>query len=85
MFVGAADPVGRGLVASLARPGGNITGASFAFEDGMGGTMIDLLREAVPKMSRLASLGDAAIRPPARCSATSRPPSAAWAWCGPTT
>jgi len=51
-----ADPVGSGIVASLARPGGNITGfATLATE--IGGKRLELLREIVPKLSHLAVLG----------------------------
>ena len=47
------DPVGSGFVASLARPGGNITGFSIQSED-YAGKWVELLREAVPKVSRIA-------------------------------
>jgi len=50
------DPVGSGFVASLARPGGNITGLS-TFAPELGGKRLELLREVVPKLSRLAVLG----------------------------
>ncbi len=49
------DPVGSGFVASLARPGGNITGLSVLAEE-LGGKWVELLREAVPKVSRVAVL-----------------------------
>jgi putative ABC transport system substrate-binding protein len=50
------DPVGNGFVASLARPGGNITGlATLAPE--LSGKQLELLREMVPKLSRVAVLG----------------------------
>ena len=50
------DPVGNGFVASLARPGGNITGlASLAPE--IGGKQLELLKEIVPRLSRVAVLG----------------------------
>jgi putative ABC transport system substrate-binding protein len=49
------DPVGSGFVASLARPGGNITGFSVQAED-LGGKWVELLREAAPKVSRVAVL-----------------------------
>ena len=60
VFVGAADPVTAGLVASLARPGGYVTGLSFAFEEGLGGKQMELLHEAVPQATRIAILRDAA-------------------------
>jgi len=54
IFVGAADPVGVGIVASLGRPGGNLTGFSQAEEEGLVGKRIELFREAVPPIDRLA-------------------------------
>jgi putative ABC transport system substrate-binding protein len=53
VFVAAGDPVGTGLVASLARPGGNITGWSNQTRD-LGGKRLGLLREIVPDLRRLA-------------------------------
>jgi putative tryptophan/tyrosine transport system substrate-binding protein len=49
------DPVGSGLVASLARPGGNVTGLS-AFSPDLVGREVQLLKEAVPRLSRMAVL-----------------------------
>jgi putative ABC transport system substrate-binding protein len=49
------DPVETGLVASLARPGGNITGLSYMSSD-LSGKRVDLLKEVVPKVSRIAVL-----------------------------
>jgi ABC-type uncharacterized transport system substrate-binding protein len=55
VFVGAADPVADGLVTSLARPGGNATGSSnFASE--LVGKRLELLKQAVPGVSRVAVL-----------------------------
>ena len=54
-----ADPVGSGLVASLARPGGNITGFSTLSPE-IGGKRLELLKEIVPKLSRVAVLGTSA-------------------------
>ena len=52
------DPVGNGFVASLARPGGNITGlATLAPE--LTGKQLELLREVIPKLSRVAVIGNA--------------------------
>ncbi len=51
----AADPVGMGLVASLARPGGNITGPSGMSPD-LAGKRLELLREVLPGVSRVAFL-----------------------------
>jgi putative ABC transport system substrate-binding protein len=53
MATGGSDPVRSGLVASLARPGGNLTGLSNVFID-VGGKHMELLKEVVPKLSRLA-------------------------------
>jgi ABC-type uncharacterized transport system substrate-binding protein len=55
----SADPVAAGLVASLARPGGNVTGLSIQARDA-GGKRLQLLREALPKASRVAVLWNAA-------------------------
>jgi ABC-type uncharacterized transport system substrate-binding protein len=58
VVIGAmGDPVGSGVVASLARPGGNITGLSLALGEGFAGKYLELIREAVPKASRIAVLG----------------------------
>jgi putative tryptophan/tyrosine transport system substrate-binding protein len=53
------DPVGTGLVASLAHPGGNVTGLSNLYQD-LGGKQLELLKEAFPKISRVAVLWDPA-------------------------
>src|SRR5262245_2608075 len=52
------DPVGSGFVASLARPGRNITGLSTLFPE-MSAKQLELLKEIVPKLSRVAVLGNA--------------------------
>jgi len=57
VFAAASDPVGTGLVASLARPGGNVTGLSNQISDA-GGKRIELLREVVPGLRRLAILAN---------------------------
>src|SRR5689334_13362446 len=49
------DPVGSGLVASLSQPGGNVTGLTLIYDD-LAGKLLDLLKEAVPGMSRVAVL-----------------------------
>ena len=51
-----SDPVGEGFVASLARPGGNITGLSLLAPE-ISGKRLELLKEIVPKLSRVAVLG----------------------------
>jgi putative tryptophan/tyrosine transport system substrate-binding protein len=53
VFTGVSDPVAQGLVASLARPGGNITGFT-NFEPSTGGKWLELLKEAAPQVSRMA-------------------------------
>src|SRR5215813_6144003 len=57
VFATAGDPVGTGIVASLSRPGGNITGLSGQAPDTTG-KRIELLREIVPGLRRLAMLAD---------------------------
>jgi putative tryptophan/tyrosine transport system substrate-binding protein len=57
VMVGVADPVGVGLVDSLARPGGNITGLS-DFNAGVVAKRLELLREVVPSASRVVVLGN---------------------------
>ena len=56
VMVGSNDPVGTGFVASLARPGGNITGLSTLAPE-ISGKRLELLKEIVPRLSRLAVLG----------------------------
>ena len=55
VMVSVGDPVGMGLIASLARPGGNITGLSTINVD-LSGKWLELLRVALPKLSRVAVL-----------------------------
>src|SRR5262249_20611238 len=57
VFVNVSDPVGAGYVASLARPGGNLTGFTFV-EYGMSGKWLELLKEIAPRVSRVAILRD---------------------------
>jgi putative ABC transport system substrate-binding protein len=57
VFAAAGDPVGTGLIASLARPGGNVTGLSNQVLD-LAGKRLELLREIVPGLGRLALLGN---------------------------
>jgi putative tryptophan/tyrosine transport system substrate-binding protein len=59
VFAGAADPVGNALVASLARPGGNITGISIQQSDTTR-KRLELLRELVPDLRRLAAIAHVA-------------------------
>ena len=60
VFPTAIDPVGSGLVDSLARPGGNATGF-LAFEYSLGGKWLELLKQIAPGVTRVAVLRDAAI------------------------
>ena len=53
----SGDPVDAGIVASLARPGGNVTGVTF-FAAELAGKRVELLKEAVPGISRLAALAN---------------------------
>jgi len=57
VFATAGDPVGNGLVANLARPGGNVTGLSLQSND-LAGKRLELLREVVPGLRRLAILAN---------------------------
>jgi len=57
VMVGVWHPVERGLVASLAHPGGNVTGVADTAGVEVGGKHLQLLKEAVPKVSRVAVLG----------------------------
>lgn len=59
VFAAAADPVGAGLVQSLARPGGNVTGLSLQQSD-IAGKKIELLRETLGSLRKLAILGNIA-------------------------
>jgi putative ABC transport system substrate-binding protein len=57
VFAAAGDPVGAGLVTTLARPGGNVTGLSVLSVD-LAGKRLDLLREAISNLGRLAIMGN---------------------------
>jgi putative ABC transport system substrate-binding protein len=56
VFIGATDPVESGLVASLSRPGGYVTGLSFGWSEGFAGKWVEILREIAPKTTRIAIL-----------------------------
>jgi putative ABC transport system substrate-binding protein len=58
VFAAVGDPVGVGIVASLARPGGNVTGLSLQSAD-LAGKRLELLREVLPGLRRVAVLGNA--------------------------
>jgi len=68
VMANSTDPVGTGFVASLARPGGNITGHS-AMSPELSGKRLELLREVVPGLSPVAILWNPDIRPAAGPSA----------------
>jgi putative ABC transport system substrate-binding protein len=57
VFATAGDPVNNGLVASLARPGGNVTGLATLAAD-LAGKRLELLREVAPSLRRLAIMGN---------------------------
>jgi putative tryptophan/tyrosine transport system substrate-binding protein len=57
VFVGLIDPVGRGLVASLSRPGGNVTGFT-PFEFALSGKLLELLKKIAPQVKRAAVVRD---------------------------
>jgi putative ABC transport system substrate-binding protein len=60
VFVSTIDPVGAGLVASLARPGGNATGFT-AFEFSLSAKLLELLKEIAPGVTRVAVIRDATV------------------------
>jgi len=62
MTGGGLDPVEAGLIESLARPGGNVTGLT-ALNRGLGGKRLELLKELVPKVTRVAVIYEGSNRP----------------------
>jgi putative ABC transport system substrate-binding protein len=60
VFVGVIDPVGSGLIASMARPGGNATGFT-VFEYAISSKWLELLKEIAPRVTRVAVLRDATV------------------------
>jgi len=64
VMTAAGDPVGSGLVLSLARPGGNVTGMSLMTPD-LGGKRLELLKEVLPRLAQVAVLWNAANPYPA--------------------
>jgi putative ABC transport system substrate-binding protein len=64
VMTAAGDPAGSGLVSSLARPGGNVTGISLMVPE-LGGKRLELLKDLLPRIARVAVLWDAANPYPA--------------------
>jgi putative ABC transport system substrate-binding protein len=62
VFATVSDPVGSGFVASLARPGGNVTGFQ-AMLGSLGGKWLELLKEIAPRVARVAMLFNPAVAP----------------------
>jgi putative ABC transport system substrate-binding protein len=60
VFAGVADPVGAGIVESLARPGGNVTGFSL-FEYGISAKWLELLKQIAPRVTRVAVTRDPSV------------------------
>ncbi len=60
VMTAVSDPVGMGFVASLARPGGNITGVTSAIPEGFMGKRLQLIKEAIPNTARVGLLFNAA-------------------------
>jgi len=74
VFVNVVDPIGNGLVASLARPAGNFTGL-IHFEPSMAGKWLGMLKEVAPSVTRVAILYSPKTLPPlAYTSGPWRPP-----------
>jgi putative tryptophan/tyrosine transport system substrate-binding protein len=65
VFPTVGDPVALGFVASLARPGGNVTGLSLVASLEMSGKQLELLKEALPKLTQVAVLADPSNPPTA--------------------
>ena len=57
--VSVGDPVGSGFAASLAKPGGNFTGLSIGYSEGIVGESLELLQETVPRLSTVAVITNA--------------------------
>ncbi len=66
VMAGSADPVELGLVASLARPGGNVTGVTNNPGSGFAGKQLQLLKEAAPTIRRVATIHNLTIAPEVR-------------------
>jgi putative tryptophan/tyrosine transport system substrate-binding protein len=62
VFVGVSDPIGSGFVASLARPGGNLTG-QMSYEEGIVGKWLSMLKEIAPDVAHAALIGNPKTSP----------------------
>jgi putative ABC transport system substrate-binding protein len=62
VFVSVSDPIGSGLVESLARPGGNVTGLML-YEEGITGKWLSMLKEIAPNLARVAVMADPSTMP----------------------
>jgi putative ABC transport system substrate-binding protein len=62
VFVNVAEPVAQGFVASLARPGGNVTGFT-NIEPAIGGKWLEILKEIAPRVARVALLSNVETAP----------------------
>ena len=71
VFVQIADPVGSGIVDSLARPGGNVTGF-MNYEFSIAGKWVELLKQIAPNVTRALVIRDSSIHPGLASSALSR-------------
>jgi putative ABC transport system substrate-binding protein len=81
VMTNSADPIGSGLVASLARPGGNVTGISLLAGLEISGKQLELLKETVPKLSRVAVLANPASRSSTGAGLLSSTGSGLYFWC----
>ena len=72
VFVGVSDPIGSGFVASLARPGGNITGL-LLFEASITGKWLAMLKEIAPRLARAALVGNPKTSPTTTSCGRPRP------------
>jgi putative tryptophan/tyrosine transport system substrate-binding protein len=74
MAAGSSDPVGEGYIASFARPRGNVTGLTYAVSSERFGKQLELLKEAVGNLSRVAMLWDGDLELFRRSWAPAAPP-----------
>jgi putative ABC transport system substrate-binding protein len=57
-MIAVSDPVGQGLVTSLARPGGNVTGVAWGAGSELMGKTLEIIKETIPKVKQVALLGE---------------------------